>query len=66
MYDEKAYMRQKRYRMKNAEKLDAYHKKWIDSHREEYNAYQREYRFRRKLGLPGGKKYWGEKNDEQD
>lgn len=57
MPSEKDYLRLKRYRMKHAEQIRAKHDAWIDSHRRQWNAYLRDYKFRRKLGLPGGKKH---------
>lgn len=62
MVSEKEYLRKKRYRANHADELAAYHKAWQEQHREEWNAYMREYRFRRKFGVPADMTDWRERH----
>ena len=60
MTSETVYLRNKKYRQEHSDKVKATHDKWVAEHREQWNAYQREYRQRIKIGLPGGKKAWAQ------
>lgn len=60
MSSEKEYLRHKAYNAAHWDAVKAKHDEWIESHRNEWNAYQREYKARRRAGLPGGKRHWNE------
>lgn len=66
MSSEKEYLRMKKYRDSHYEQIKAKHDEWIESNRDEWNAYQREYKARRKIGLTGGKKCWEENKNAVD
>jgi hypothetical protein len=65
MASEAQYLRQKRYRQNHAEQLDAYHKQWLEEHRDHWNAYMREYRRKRERQALGWYGYGSDDNAQK-